>query len=419
MSDRRSVDVAVVGAGPAGLSAAAHAAEAGARVAVVDQSWHAGGQIWRHRDRVELPHEARALLARFEASGAEYISGASVLDARAGLLSLLAPRGSLALTAGAVVLATGARERFLPFPGWTLPNVFGVGGLQALVKSGLSVDGKRVVLSGSGPLLFPVAATLAQHGAELVAVCEQAPRGRVMRFAASLWREPAKLPQAARYRFAFRHVAFRMGTWIERAEGEGLVQRAILTDGTRRWTVDCDMVGAACGLIPSVEVGMAMGCDIVNGAVAVDARQQTSVAGVYAAGECTGVAGEDAAILEGAIAGLSAVGRPAEALSARRARGRTFAVRLAAAFAPRPELRGRADAATIVCRCEDVRLGELQADWGARQAKLASRAGMGACQGRVCGAALEHLFGWEPPRVRPPLVPVPVSELRPAEPRRD
>ena len=419
MSDRHAVDVAVVGAGPAGLSAAVHAAESGARVTVIDQTWHAGGQIWRHRDRAELPDEARALMARFEASGAQHLAGTSLFDARPGHLSVLGPNGSLELIAGAVVLATGARERFLPFPGWTLPNVFGVGGLQALVKAGLEVNGKRIALSGSGPLLFPVAATLAQHGAQLAAVCEQAPRGRVTRFAASLWREPGKLAQAARYRSTFRHVPFRMGTWIERAEGEGRVQRAILTDGTRRWSVDCDMVGAACGLIPSVEVGMAMGCDIVNGAVAVDARQQTSVAGVYAAGECTGVAGEDAAIVEGAIAGLSAAGRPAEALYARRDRGRAFAARLETAFSPRPELRDRADATTIVCRCEDVRLDELRAEWGARQGKLASRAGMGACQGRVCGAALAHLFGWEAPRVRPPLVPVPVSALRPAEPLRD
>jgi len=290
--------------------------------------------------------------------------------------------------------------------------VFGVGGLQALVKSGLDVRGRRVVIAGSGPLLFPVAATIAEQGAELAVVCEQASRRQLLAFAASLWRSPGKFAAAAAYRSAFRGTPLHTGTWIERAEGRDAVEHVVLSNGRRRWTVACDLVATACGLIPNVEVGLSMGCAVSGGALVVDARQQCSVAGVFAAGECTGIAGDDAAQVEGAIAGLSACGRDSSAWSRRRAAGRTFARRLDAAFAPRPELKTRMDATTVICRCEDVRCGELQAEWGARQAKLATRAGMGACQGRVCGAALQHLFGWDAPRVRPPLVPVPAEALR-------
>ncbi len=308
MADRREADVAVIGAGPAGLAAAVHAAQAGASVVVVDQSAHLGGQIWRNQESTQLPDRGRDWLARFRACGAEYLPNTAVATAEPGVLSLVGPRGPIELRARAVVLATGARELFLPFPGWTLPNVFGVGGLQALIKSGLGVHGKRVVIAGTGPLLFPVAATVAASGAELLAVCEQADRRRLVAFAASLWRSPAKLAAAVSYRSAFRGTPLRTGTWIERAEGGDRLERVTMTDGRRRWTLDCDILATACGLIPNVEVGLSMGCDVVGGALVVDGGQRTSVAGVYAAGECTGVAGEDAALTEGAIAGAVAAG---------------------------------------------------------------------------------------------------------------
>src|SRR5487761_2205288 len=146
------------------------AAAGGARVPVVDQSAHPGGQIWRHRDRATLPSAARAWIERFHASGARWMPNASVFDAAPGRLWIHSASGETAIEAGAIVLATGARELLLPFPGWTLPNVMGVGGLQALIKAGADVRGQRVVIAGSGPLVLPVAAAAAQHGARLSAV---------------------------------------------------------------------------------------------------------------------------------------------------------------------------------------------------------------------------------------------------------
>ncbi len=411
MADVLNVDVAVVGAGPAGLAAGACAAEGSARVVLVDQSSHLGGQIWRHRERPELPRAARAWLDRFEASRARYLSRTTVADASPGRLMVVTPEGQLTIHAKSTVLATGARELFLPFPGWTLPNVFGVGGLQALVKSGLRVQGKRVVIAGSGPLVLPVAATMAAHGAHVVAVCEQARRRDVVAFGAGLWKSPAKLWAAATYRRAFRGAPFRTGTWVERAEGVRQVERVTLTDGRRRWTVNCDLLATACGLVPNVELGIALGCRTEGGALVVDDAQRTSMASVYAAGECTGVGGEDLALLEGEIVGLAVTGRPTAPLRRARDRARQLVGRMERAFAPRAELLRRADAGTLVCRCEDVRLGDLNSDWSGREAKLATRAGMGACQGRVCGAALERLFDWAPGTVRPPIAPVRVDAL--------
>ncbi|MDX1643191.1 MAG: (2Fe-2S)-binding protein, partial [Thermoanaerobaculia bacterium] len=147
-------------------------------------------------------------------------------------------------------------------------------------------------------------------------------------------------------------------------------------------------------------------------AVVVDEHLRTGVQGVLAAGEALGIGGLDAALVEGEIAGLVAAERPVPgALSARRRRARRFAARLAETFAPRPDLAERPDAETVVCRCEDVRWGEIDPTWSMRQAKLYRRTGMGPCQARVCGPALRHLCGWDADRVRPPIEPVATGVL--------
>jgi hypothetical protein len=155
-----------------------------------------------------------------------------------------------------------------------------------------------------------------------------------------------------------------------------------------------------------------------EGAVAVDDQQRTSVAGVFAAGEACGVGGADLALVEGEIAACAAMGKPegpGRVLVARRARLRSFARRLESTFALRDEVRTLARPDTIVCRCEDVAFGRLHPEWTPRQAKLYTRVGMGPCQGRVCGAALETLFGWPPDTVRPPLYPVRLDALKEAD----
>jgi NADPH-dependent 2,4-dienoyl-CoA reductase/sulfur reductase-like enzyme len=418
-------DVAVVGAGPAGITAAAVIAEARRRVVLLDESDAAGGQIWRHRAGAEPPSAARRWIGRLQRSGATFVGGAAVVDVRddesAGQFEIVAERGvtPLVVRAETIVLATGARERFLPFPGWTLPGVVGVGGAQALLKGGLRVAGKRVVVAGSGPLLLPVAASLAAAGARLLLVAEQAPHAAVMRFARGLWRRPGALVQATRYRIGFRGTPYAAGTWVTSARGDGRVEEVTVTDGQREFSIPCDMLCAAYGLVPDDRLVRLLGCETTAHGVVVDERQRTSHARVWAAGETTGIGGGEQAIVQARIAAAAVLGRPVpRALVRRRASLAALAAAMNRAFALRDELRRLATPETIVCRCEDVRLRDLRPAWDTREAKLYTRVGMGACQGRVCGAALQFLRGWPADTTRPPVAPALVSTIlaEPASP---
>ena len=408
------VHVLVVGAGPAGLAAATAASHAGRVVVVLDDNAGAGGQIWRGPHNAD-PTKARRL-AQFQKSGAVLLPGRRVFDAPEKSLLRAVVEGASGTSVQTfqwdrLIIATGARERFLPFPGWTLPGVFGAGGLQALVQGGFSVAGKRIVVAGAGPLLLAVAAHLRGYGAKIVSIAEQAPLSRMVRFAGRLWSHPAKLILGAKYRASLAGVPYRMGCWPTAAQGTAHLTGVRLTDGRRHWTEPCDLLACGFHLVPNTELAELLGCRLEDDAVAVDGDQQTSVPDVFCAGEPTGIAGLDAALVSGEIAGFAASGQAsqARALHRRNLAERAFGHRLHRAFALRPELRQLPSADTIVCRCEDIRYGELLHHPSWTEAKLQTRCGMGPCQGRVCGPALQTLFGWRNASIRPPLFPVPVS----------
>ena len=412
-------DVAVIGGGPAGIAAAAIAAEQGRRVIVIDESPRLGGQIWRHRAGRAIP-TARRWIERVERSRAEHLDGATVFDVHddgTNGFALGIERGGASLRhhAHAIVIATGARERFVPFPGWTLPGVIGIGGAQALLKSGTSFARKRVVIGGSGPLLLPVAAALAHDGARVRLVAEQASLARVASFAAGLWSRPNALVDAARYRAGFLGTPYRTGEWISEARGDGALREVVVTDGRTSRTIPCDALCTGYGLVPSTELALHLGCATANGVVTVDDRQMTTVPNVFCAGEPTGIGGVDLALIEGEIAGRCVASREdastLRALQATRANLRTMATAMDRAFALRDELRTLAKPETIVCRCEDVPLGAIDRAWSPRQAKLYTRAGMGPCQGRVCGAALTFVCGWPHDTVRLPIAPASLGSL--------
>jgi NADPH-dependent 2,4-dienoyl-CoA reductase/sulfur reductase-like enzyme len=375
---------------------------------LLDESPRIGGQIWRHATEATLPSTARRWIDRLRRSGATVHTGTSVVDvhsdARGWLVLAEGGDAPYLVRAPSLVLATGARERFLAFPGWTLPGVIGVGGAQALLKAGVPFAGKRVVIAGSGPLLLAVASALAAAGARLLVVAEQATGKAVRRFARGLWRRPRAVFQAARYRARFLNTRYRTGTWVVAARGGERLEAVELSNGRRRSTLSCDVLCAGFGLVPNTELARLIGCSVTHGTVEVDTRQQTSCEGVFCAGEPTGIGGVDLALVEGSIAGLAAIGneRGVPALVRQRARLRAFAASMDRAFAPRPELRGLATPETIVCRCEDVAHGAIDSAWSPRQAKLYTRAGMGPCQGRVCGAALQFLYGWPADSIRIP-----------------
>lgn len=407
-------DLLIVGGGPAGMAAAARAAEWGLAVALLDDNRALGGQIWRGQAEGGAAGAASAWAARLAAAGAAVFRDASVFDAPApGVLWAEMPAGGREFRYRKLLLATGARELFLPFPGWTRRNVLGAGGMQALVKSGLPIAGKRVVVAGSGPLLLAVAAYLREHGAEIPLLCEQASPRSLAGFALELARSPAKLAQGWSLRRSLAGVPFAAGCWPLAAEGGDVITAVVVRRGGRGVRIACDYLACGFHLVPNVELPVLLGCRLRDGAVAVDDLQQTSRAEVYCAGEPTGIGGLDAALAQGQIAAAAAAGRLAEVAALRRARARSrrFAAAMNRAFQPRPELRALAAADTLVCRCEDVSHARLAAYDCWRAAKLHTRCGMGACQGRVCGAAARFLFGWEDFSVRPPLVPVSVESL--------
>jgi NADPH-dependent 2,4-dienoyl-CoA reductase/sulfur reductase-like enzyme len=413
-------EVVVLGGGPAGIAAACVAAESGCRVALLESTPWLGGPLWRTLPDVPAPREARVWLGRLGRSTVEVFDRTTAFAATNPDV-LHAERGDEALHIGwnKLILASGAQELFLPFPGWTLPNVFGVGGLQLLAKTGWPADGRRVVVAGSGPLAFAAAAYLARSGAIVTDIVDQASWRDLVHFALGLpWLAPSKLMQAAGFKWQLMRTRFRAGCWVTAAEGRTQLERVTITDGKRTWQRECDYLACAYGLVSNLQWPRYLGCAVEQDSsgqdsIVVDPYQCTSVANVYCAGEVAGIAGIDAALVAGQIAGYAAASqnKAAERLFPARARGQRFAESLAHAFRLRPELLSLATDSTIVCRCEDVTWGEIQACNDLRSAKLHSRCGMGTCQGRVCHTALRQLKGWSAEVPRPPLHPVRVGAL--------
>jgi NADPH-dependent 2,4-dienoyl-CoA reductase/sulfur reductase-like enzyme len=405
-------DVLIVGAGPAGMAAALAAAPSGASIRIVDDNPAPGGQIWRDGPAAHLPRRAvllRESLARHP--NVSVLSSSRVVAApHPGQLLLEDAQRGWRLGYGKLILCTGARELLLPFPGWTLPGVTGAGGLQALIKDGLPVRGQRIIVAGSGPLLLAAAATAQAAGAQVLRVLEQAPLAAMAAFTASLWRWPSKALQA----LGLAHAGYRTSSHVLAAAGATHLESVRLRQGRQTLELACDRLACGFGLVPNTELALALGCSLnARRGIAVDAWQATGLADHYAAGECTGIGGGDAALVEGAIAGHAAVGEAARAraLWPRRARWDAFARALDKRFSPDPALRNLAAPDTLVCRCEDVPHAALAACDNWTQAKLHTRCGMGACQGRVCGAAAQHLFGWQPGTPRLPLSPARIGTL--------
>ena len=399
----KTYDIVIVGAGPAGMAAAVAARKSGASVVVIDDNHSPGGQIWRGGGSNTKPFQA------FSASGAQFIAGARVIDASVSEKHLTLETSELFQIAySKLILATGARELFLPFPGWTLPNIFGVGGLQALAKSGLSVKGKRIIVAGTGPLLMAVAAYLQDHGARVPLIAEQASWSKLAAFSSALLRHPSKIKQAIQIKASILRTRYLTNCWVTGAVGTNHLEEVTLTSNGKPFKERCDYLAVAYGFVPNTELAQLLGCRLNGNFVAVDSTQQTSIPGVYCAGEPTGLGGVDESVLEGEIAGSAAAG---QASGISRQATAHFSRALNQAFALRPELSSAITPETIVCRCEDVPFGRLQKANSWREAKLHFRCGMGPCQGRICGPAVQYLFGWKPDSVRPPIFPSTLRNL--------
>ncbi|MEV5436916.1 NAD(P)/FAD-dependent oxidoreductase [Streptomyces sp. NPDC052682] len=441
-------ELAVIGAGPAGLAAALAAAGQGVRATLLDAAPQPGGQFYRQpaaalgATRPEaLHHRWRSwerLRDKLAATGVQVLADHPVwcVEREPGgftVHALLGPEQErpAEVRARAVLLATGGYETVLPFPGWTLPGVVTAGGAQAMLKGGLVVPGRRAVVAGTGPLLLPVATGLAAAGVEVAALVESAHPRRLLRHGPAL---AGKLPEGAGYavRLLRHRVPLLARRTVIRAHGDdrltGVTVAALdgggrVRPGTERH-LPCDTLAVGHGMLPHTDLAESLGCRLDGTAVAVDDEQRTDVPGVWAAGEATGVGGAALALAEGHIAGHSIAARlrgttphPAPTVVTSRKRLRRAAAALAAAFAPPPHWTGQVTDDTVVCRCEEVTAGTVREALAlgagdVRTVKLLTRAGMGWCQGRMCGPAVAGLTGCPPtPSRRPFAHPVPLGVL--------
>jgi NADPH-dependent 2,4-dienoyl-CoA reductase/sulfur reductase-like enzyme len=458
----RSAEVAVVGAGPAGLSAAVEASGAGAEVVLIDQYLRPGGQYFR-----QLPpgfegsrrpdwgdDEARGkmLLQNISSENVELLSDTTVFALYPDKTLALARQDSFfRLQAQQLILATGAYERPVPFPGWTLPGVFTAGAMQTLVKIQRVLPGRRILVAGSGPMLYLVAAMLLDAGADVVALAEAAQLRTGWRQIPRLWRNWQPLLRGMEYLKQLRDagVPVLTGHTILRAAGGDQVEEAVLVEVDAGWhpiasteqRYDVDAVCVSFGFLPSIELARLAGCDMIyepglGGFVPAHSEaMETSQSGIFVAGEVAGIGGAGIAMAQGQIAGIAAARQVGYADNGANQRLQAAQKELAGLekfraamndmFALRPGIWDLMKDDTMVCRCQEVTRAELQAAaresaLTAREVKLRTWAGMGPCQGRFCedvvlrimaetkGVAIDEI---PQPRTRPPVHTVPVRAL--------
>lgn len=432
MADPRAFDIAVLGAGPAGVGAAVAATRAGARVLIVDEAPETGGQVYRALpEGISLSASAsspeaaegarqRAALA---ASGATLALGHRVWLVTEGFrIDALAPDGPVSWQAGRVIAATGTHERVVPFPGWTLPGVIGLAATTILLKSQRMAPGRRVFVAGCGPLLAYVGRGISKVGAQVVGVADLAGPGDWARALPRMVARPDLLARGGAWvaGLAASRVPYFPRSHVTRAERteEGALRITLQRlgrdgaperDGER--VVEADALAVGHGLVPGTELTRLLRAQHDwqperGGWVARrDARFRTTVPGLYLAGDGGGISGAAAAWHQGRIAGLAAVldagiGTGIEDQITQEARALRMAERfgraMGAMMAPRPALYAGLGAETIVCRCEDIPRAEIEAaiDAGAtevNQIKQWTRCGMGPCQGRMCGEAAAEI----------------------------
>ncbi|WP_244422069.1 NAD(P)/FAD-dependent oxidoreductase [Bradyrhizobium sp. ORS 285] len=451
-------DLLIVGAGPAGMTAAITARRYGIDVLVVDDQALPGGQIWRAVEtQAATPRgailgrayqEGKATADAFRASGARYEPRTQLWQVEPGFRAFVTHDGKArTIEARAIILATGAQERPTPFPGWTLPGVLTVGAAQVLLKTAGQIPSKPVWVAGCGPLPLLYLVQLLNAGGQIAGYLDTTPAGRH-------WASLGHLPKALRasgallkglaWKTVLRHRRVPIVHHVIDLEAHGserLEAISYRTAGGQQTTVSADNLLVHEGVVPNIHAALGLGCavewrDEQDCYVPVlDPWGETSRAGIFVAGDGAGIAGAKAAQCRGALAAqrlavkLGYADEPTvvkEAARVRKSLARELALRpfLDALFRPHSRIFSPSDQ-TVICRCEEVTAGEIRAmarigGAGPNQIKAFTRAGMGPCQGRQCGYTVTRILADIqncPAReigfyhVRPPLKPVTLGEL--------
>lgn len=449
-------DLIVIGAGPAGMSAALTGASRGLKTLLVDEQLRPGGQIYRNI--TEAPPSVAALLGpdyrhgetltdRLARSDIELSFGAAVWDVARDLTVTVQKDGrSFQVRAPQLIAATGAMERPSPIPGWTLPGVLNAGAAQIALKSASAVPSGRVVLAGAGPLLLLVACQLLDAGVSLAGIVETSPLGnrwRALRYLPAALGAPSYLAKGMRMLWRLRREGVQMfsAATCMRVEGSERVSALVFRANGHEHRLDADVVLLHHGVVPNTQLSRLLRVDHDWDPVQLAWRPcvgpwgETSLAGFRIAGDGAAIAGALAAEPNGALAALGAVralGRMSEAdcqhhtKSIHRRLAQQLRIRpfLDALYRP-PEWLSDPTDETVVCRCEEVTAGRVRemarlGCQGPNQTKFFSRCGMGPCQGRMCGLTVTQILSAElgkPPgeigayHIRAPLKPVPLGSI--------
>ncbi len=444
-------DIAVIGAGPAGLAAATAAAAMGYDTVLFDEQQSPGGQIYRGIDTADAARtgilgpdysKGRAIVDAFHASKATWLNGALVWNISTDrVIDFSRVGASSQIEAKTIIIATGAIERPWPLPGWTLPGVTTVGALQILMKSSGIVQ-EDAILAGSGPLLWLLAAQMVDAGAPPRALIETTPKANyraALPYLPTALRAPGYLTKGWQLIHKVRRAGVRIvgGAEDVAIEGTDAASALCFTSKGQSERIETTNVALHQGVVPNQQITRLLRCDHVWDSSqhcfrpVTDANGQSSLEGIYVAGDGAGIGGALSAAIHGEMTALVIAARDGrgdadrmKALQSARARDAAVRPFLEALYAPAPHVTAPADE-TIICRCEEITAGAIRraVDLGApgpNQVKSFLRAGMGPCQGRVCGLAVSAIIAQrrgETPgatgyyRIRPPLKPIPLSEL--------
>ena len=459
-------ETVIIGAGPAGISAALAAAQNGVMVTLVDESPLPGGQYLKGSSS-----QARKISTGTERTATRMLAdlnrlikkGDIALFSETGVwgieghnLYLYGRKGYQDLSAKKIIVASGAREFVLPFPGWTLPGILTLGAAQILAKQHRILPGQRVLLSGSGPLIFRVAHELIEQGANIIAILQAKPLFDWVRLGTKVWENAERAGEAWRYlRSCLRaRIPIQFACAVVQATGDERVEEAVIShldrhgnpisEKMRKIAIDSLCLGF--GFVPNIKLTQLAGCShnydqsLGGWAPIVNARMETNIPGVYAIGETNGIGGASAALLEGRIAGL-AVAQDFGYISKQSFNEKferlrrslhplvRFSKYLNNISDPPAGLNKVIHEDTVVCRCEDITAGQIYK--AVRQGmphldalKISTHTGQGPCQGRTCGPILERLVAekiQQTPadivsfKTRPPIKPIPFTGLEQTE----